>query len=70
VVENGNFRTGSQPASLSSLLKRGQKISGFFCKVKRKCVLVDSEDLRGWDSRKMILKIIKRKPGRNNWIDM
>jgi hypothetical protein len=36
---NGNFRTGSHPASLPSLLNRGRQISEFFCKDKRQCVL-------------------------------
>lgn len=38
-VKMVNFRTGSHPASLLSVLNRGRQISEFFCNVKRKCVL-------------------------------
>jgi hypothetical protein len=33
--QKGNFRMGSLPAILMSVLKRGREISEFFCKVKR-----------------------------------
>ena len=39
---NGNFRTGSHPTSLLSVLNRGRQISEFFGNVKRKCVLAVS----------------------------
>jgi hypothetical protein len=40
---NVNFKTGSQPASLFSVLNRDRKkTSKFFCNIKRKCVLAVS----------------------------
>jgi hypothetical protein len=39
---NGNFRTGSYPATVAPMLYRGKQISEFFCNVKRKPVLAVS----------------------------
>jgi hypothetical protein len=52
------------------MLVRGRQTSEFFCNVKRKCVLMVSEELRSWSHRMMIHRIIKREPGINDWIDM
>lgn len=39
---NGNFSTGSHPASLLAVFNRGNKISEFFCNVKRTYMLAVS----------------------------
>jgi hypothetical protein len=37
---NNNFRTGSHPDSVASMLNRGRQISEFFCNVRRNVCLV------------------------------
>lgn len=61
------FRKGSRPTSLASVFNGSRQISEFFCSVTRKCVCCL---LRAWGHRMLILRILKRKPGVNDQIDI
>jgi hypothetical protein len=65
---NGNFRSGSHPNSLVSVLNRGRGIL-LQC-LKKKSVLALSRELRVWGPGMLTHRIIKREPGVNDWIDM
>ena len=60
--------SGSNQASLTSVLNRDRQISEFFWNVK-KTELV-SEESEGWGHGMLIDRIIKRKPEVIDWIDI
>ena len=63
-------RQGPYPTSFTQVYNKDRHISEFFCKVKKKkYMLAVSQDSKAWGKGMQIHKIIKRKPGVNDWID-
>jgi hypothetical protein len=67
---SGNFRAGSHPTSLPSVLYKGRQISEFFRNVKKNKTkqnktgcLLSLKNQRAVRQGMLINKIIKRKPG-------